>query len=400
MLLFAIKNIWRYKYRSLLTISVIMASAFSSVLVMGVMNGLFDSFIDNFVKYETGHIKISTKKYDENSRFNPIYENITNSQEFATQLELDDRIDLAVPMIKFNAFLGNEGTTIPIMVIAMDLHKNTYDFDKHLKIGHIPDKGMLIGQNLLDKINDQVGSTPLIVSVTVDGGMNAAKPVIEGVYKFGRSQLDSKSVFIDLQTSEKLLRSGDATTLIYLYLKDEKYINKVAEELQTKYPNLSIKTYKEQIGYLYDILNVQKKILGIITMFIMLLGSFVIINSLIASIYERMSEFGMLKAIGFNDKELSLMLFYEGFIFSFIGGSIGFCLGSITVYIFSKYGLYLGKAMEKTSIPIGSVFYPHLTLETALLTFVIIVITPLLVSLYPGRYLSKISPIKALNYQN
>ena len=73
----------------------------------------------------------------------------------------------------------------------------------------------------------------------------------------------------------------------------------------------------------------------------MFLGSFVITNSLVASIYERMHEIGMLKAIGFTNGELTRMLFYEGIIYWYHRRRNRFTAGALLVSYLSHVGIDL-----------------------------------------------------------
>ena len=72
---FAIKNILRYRSRSMLTLIVIAFSALASMACVGMMEGVINHMIDGFVKYNTAHIRITTKEFKDKIRFQPMYAN-------------------------------------------------------------------------------------------------------------------------------------------------------------------------------------------------------------------------------------------------------------------------------------------------------------------------------------
>jgi len=92
---------------------------------------------------------------------------------------------------------------------------------------------------------------------------------------------------MDLQTGEQLLRTPDTTTEIFIMLKDINDTDMMTEKLSKLYPYYVIDSYKVQIGPLYNTIEMEKNILYLLAMIIMFLGSFVITNSLVASIYEK-----------------------------------------------------------------------------------------------------------------
>ena len=128
----------------------------------------------------------------------------------------------------------------------------------------------------------------------------------------------------------------------------------------------------------------------------MFLGSFVITNSLVASIYERMHEIGMLKAIGFTNGELTRMLFYEGIIYGIVGGGIGFTAGALLVYYLSHVGIDFSASIGDANMPIETIIYPKLTFISATASLLIAVLVPGIVSLIPARLMKKITHVEAL----
>ena len=400
MLKFSIKNIFRYKSRSILTLLVILVSGFGTVLIAGLMDGMVDFMLDGFVKYQTGHIRITTDEYLLKERFMPVYENIENVQALQQELLTDERIKMAVPTIHFGGFISKGDTTIPIGIIALPLKENAFGLDTKIIEGGTKDTGVLIGTTLMDRLSLNVGDSPMLVSTTVDDAINATKIPIVGKTSFGISMFDKSNVFIDIESAQKLLRSYDATTEIFIILNDESRTDDMVTVLKEKYPSYAIESYKTQLGAMYMTIQMEKNVLIFIAVIIMFLGSLVIVNSLIASIYERMSEIGMLKALGYGNKELIKMLFYEGCFFGLVGGGSGFTLGYLFLLHVSKVGINYGSMMDMVNLPIDSTLYPSLNGVTIVACAFITILVPALVSLIPARTISKISPVDAINSRN
>lgn len=396
----AIKNVLRYKTRSILTALVIMVSAIATVFIMGFMDGMMEHILNGYVNYQTGHVRITTKEYLEKEKFMPLYESMTDIEAFQKELEKDERVAQVVPMFRFGSFIGMEDETLPVSVVAFDLQNNTFGVNEKLIEGESVPDGIVIGKGLQEKFDLSMGDKPLIVATTVDSALNGTKPEITGVSQFGMSMFDKSSIFMNLQTAQRLLRLEDSAAEIWIRLENEKKVDNYVEDLQVQYPDLAIESYKAQMGAFYITMKIEENILIFVAMIIMFLGSLVIINSLIASIYERINEIGMFKALGYTDKELTKMLFFEGSVFGIFAGGLGFIIGLIAVNYFTVQGIDFSALMGSLDMPIETVIYPSVTVGTALISAIVAILIPAIVSLIPARTMKRLSVVEALNHKN
>ena len=395
---YAIKNIFRYKTRSILTFIVIAVSAVATVFMMGYFNGMIGLFLKGFIDYETGHIRIVTEGFAEKERFTPVYENIPNVDQLKAEILEDDRVAKVVPAYKIFGLVGNGENTYPMSIVSFDFSDDFYELEDKIVEGELLETGLLMSKELQDKIGIYQGDSPILVSTTVDGGLNAVKPEIIGTTYFSMAMFDKHTVFVDLRTANKLLKTKNSATEVFVVLKKMKDIPEVTKELQAKYPNYDVSDYITQIGPLYSFIDFELRLLNGIVVFVMFLGSLIVVNSLVASIYERITEVGMLKVLGYSNLELTKMLFYEGLFFGVFAGGLGFLIGALLLYYLSIVGIDLtAMQSEGQSVPMETVLYPSLTLKLGVISFLVAVMIPALISLIPARVLSKIVPIDAIN---
>ncbi len=393
----AIKNILRYKSRSFLTALVIVVSALSSVFISAFIEGMISHMIDGYAKYQTGHIRITTKAFLEKERFVPLYEYIPAVGDIESTLRSDERIENVIPMVRFGGFVGQDDESVPVSLIGFDLENNSYGLKSRLIEGSVRKTGTVIGSDLQKRLDASIGEAPLIVATTIDSALNGTKTPIIASSFFNMSAFDKNTIFMDLQTSQNLLRMDEGATEIFVMIKDQKDLESVTKDLQGMYSDYAIETYKTQMGTLYTTMEIEKQILNLIAAIIMFLGSLVIINSLVASMYERINEIGMLKALGYSDFELTKMLFFEGLVFGLIAGGTGFMLGHVLVAYVSHIGFDLSSMMSSVNMPIDAVVYPKMTTLNAVITAFIAITIPALVSLFPAKTLSKITVVEALH---
>jgi putative ABC transport system permease protein len=111
---------------------------------------------------------------------------------------------------------------------------------------------------------------------------------------------------------------------------------------------------------------------------------FGIVNTLVLSIYERMRELGMLRAIGASRRQLRQMIRYESVITALIGGVLGLAIGVVGAVLVTTFALSGSGFVQ--SIPVG-------TLAALLL---VAALAGVLAAQLPARRAARIDLLEAL----
>ena len=398
MFLFALKNMLRYKHRAIVTLIVVVLTTITSMIAVGFLNGVFGLMVNGFVKYQTGHIRIVSKAYVENIRFRPLYENIPDITALSEKLRTYPEVDRVVPSIQFFGFvtLGGDSTSIQSRVIAVPFDNNTYGFEAKMKQGSSQAEGIWIGAKFAEKMKVRVNEPIMVFSLTSESGLNAVKTNLSGIYQYNIKNLDSQTIFMDLTLAQRLLKLDDSVTEIYLHLKDERKIDEVVAKLRKDFPDYAVQGYLEQLGAMGPMIVLQKRIMIWFMMVVIILGSLAVVNSLIASIYDRINEIGMLKALGFTHRELTTMLVSEGAIYGVIGTIIGMGLGYLIMIPSLANGVDLTAIVGGSNLPADPIMYPQLLPKDLIFLFVLGIGIPTILAILPSRHIKKITPVDAL----
>lgn len=119
--------------------------------------------------------------------------------------------------------------------------------------------------------------------------------------------------------------------------------------------------------------------------------------TMITSVIERTREIGVMKAIGYTNRSVLVMIMMEAIIMSLIGGSIGISLGVAGAYIISSRGIVLRGFISETSISIYAP--PKITIENLVSTMLLTIFVGILGGIVPAYRASKIPPAVALRYE-
>jgi len=126
-----------------------------------------------------------------------------------------------------------------------------------------------------------------------------------------------------------------------------------------------------------------------------------IMNTMIMSTYDRMKEFGIIRAIGANTwliiRQVSLEAIFLTFLASIIGTVIGL---SIAIYL-QVYGIDIS---GKGNLAIGGIVFDPIwrasvSIKSVFLPIVLMMITSIVASIYPASIAARIKPVEAINYK-
>jgi len=148
----------------------------------------------------------------------------------------------------------------------------------------------------------------------------------------------------------------------------------VNDQAQTK------ATYVKQVDQFFAIVYV-------LLILSVLISAFGIVNTLGLSIYERIRELGLLRAVGMSRRQVKRMIRVEAVIIAVLGALLGLVVG-----------ILFGWAMQRA---LSSVGIDRLAIPFAQLVFMLIVaaLIGLLAAIWPARRAAKLNVLEAISYE-
>jgi ABC-type antimicrobial peptide transport system permease subunit len=124
---------------------------------------------------------------------------------------------------------------------------------------------------------------------------------------------------------------------------------------------------------------------------------FGIVNTTLMAVFERMREFGLMKALGMRPVRIVRGILTEAALILLCGMVVGNLLGIATCWLVSRTGIdlsALAKGVEYAGI--ARVIYPQIWLKDVISANGVVLVLGLLVSLYPAVKAARFLPVEAL----
>jgi ABC-type antimicrobial peptide transport system permease subunit len=124
---------------------------------------------------------------------------------------------------------------------------------------------------------------------------------------------------------------------------------------------------------------------------------FGIVNTVLMAVFERIREFGLLKALGMKPWWIIRGVLIESFFLLFIGTALGNGLGFLTNWIFLQTGIDLSFfAAGAQHFGMSRIIYPSVNPLDIVLANMVVFVLGMLVSLYPASRAARFTPVEAL----
>ncbi len=396
------RNIWRNKKRSIIILISIVIGVIAIIFFEALSVGFVNQMVNNQIGIHTAHIQIHKNGFNEEKL---IQNYLPNSSKILNELrQLNEIKHMSQRIISYGLITTAENSTgILIAGVIPEEEKNVTKISEFLIEGSYfltNKKEILISKRLAKSMDLSIDDKVVLLASRVDGKVGSELFRVVGIFQTPNSVFDKSTIYITLVDAQEVFGLNNNISEIAIVSSNlnevAKLKDKIAKIIGAEYEVLS---YHDLIPTLV----MQQEMTGnwmlIIYIIIGLAMIFGIINTFLMSVFERINEFGVLKAIGMNEQKLLLMIVYESLILGIIGAIVGSIFGLSLVVYFSKVGLNFALFSEGLSAwGIAAIIYPEIVFFSIIKAFLVVGSISLLASLYPALKALQLQPVKAIRY--
>ncbi len=399
----ALRNVWRNKRRTFITIGAVAFAVFLSSFMRSFQKGAWDNVIDNSVNLFFGYAQIHSEGYWDDQT---IDNSMIYSEELKNVSSNIEKVKGQAPRMESFALASAGDLTQGVMVIGIDPEKEhhlTGIKDKIIAGNYLDKQGTIIASGIAKKLKLSVGDTLILISQGYHGANAAGKFAIEGIFKYALPDLNKRLVYLPLAAAQDFYAAEGRITTLALKIDNSSDVPDAISGLKQNLDLIKYEVldYKELIPELVQARQVDEAG-GLITLGILYtLIAFTIFGTILMMTKERSYEFGVLTAIGMERWKLFLVIFTETTIVALMGALVGILMAVPLVYYLhlnpvdlSAMGEEVTAVYEKFGMEpvIPSAFSPLIFLRQA---WVIFLVTCVL-GLYPLFKILKLQPVKAM----
>jgi len=404
----ALRNLLRYKRRTLLTSSLI-AVGVTFVLVFVSSSSAFKNLmISQITDSMLGHIQIHKQGYMASIDSLPLTLNLAQKdmEKLEKVVNSMSGIKAYSPRIKFAGMFSNFMETTNIRVngvypdkeeaVAPLLPGRVKQGEKVIKKGE-----MFIPELLAKGMEVKVGDTIVVIATNRDGSVNGKQfrvgAVIESVTGPG-----GRDGYMHIEDAMEMLRMDQMeVSEVAIRLDDFDKLHSVSAALDAALsdqlnkagkPVFDVRTW-EDLSPFYNV----SRMIEVMTFFIRLMLIAIVLisvmNVMIMAVYERIREIGTMAAIGTKPGKILFLFLIEGFFLGLTGTLVGIVFTCAVTYVINAVEISFNFGRQ-----IGLVLSPRLEPGQIFLISGIVILVSILAALQPAYKASRMEPINALRH--
>ena len=372
----AFRNIFRQKRRTILTAMSMVGGFAMAAIFIGWADGSYGNIIDNFTRYHTGHIQVHESNYLDRPS---LYKTVDEFAKIDAKLKQIEMLDSWAPRVYSAGLVSVREKSTGARIIGIDpkLENQTTSFMKKVSegtmIGDTAQGEALIGKGMARVLKAGVGDEIVIVSQGADGSIANDSYKIVGLVDSGDEMADRMAFYLHIDDAQELLVLGERIHEIAITVHHLDEVAAATSEVGIALNDTKLKAEPWQVfaHSFYIAMKADMEGMWISLFIIVLIVAVGVLNTVLMSVLERTREYGVLKAMGTQPRQIVRLILTEVNILAFGSVIIGIGLGLLANYYLSQTGITLAEPLSyggmkfevmKSEINLRSFTIPALTI--------------------------------------
>jgi ABC-type antimicrobial peptide transport system permease subunit len=271
-----------------------------------------------------------------------------------------------------------------------------------LSSGRFPNQS---GEVVLEKHYAKFHHSQLGSTMTIGGHPFTVVGLLE--IKEG-AQIASSNIYLPLADAQKLLpEEAKGVNIVYLRLSNPSLLSQTKSQIAKEVAGLSVTSSDSFLELMGGVSKISDQYSLLMSLIALAGAIFLIIKTMLGNLVARTSEIGILKAVGWTERDVQKQLMGEALLQSFIGGvaglivgySISYALGFLSIPVSTPWEINLMPAFAKDAETAAAVAVRLPVSVSAGLTAAALALSLFagaLASYFMGRRTSRMKPVDIL----
>lgn len=410
----AFRNLWRHRWRTILTIGGIAVSTAVLIWLIALFVGIYAEMARGMTSVEIGQVQIRSTEYLERESIHHTFEWSSLVEE---KLENTDGVEAFAPRVIVNGLVGHEEQSriSRIKGVEPDSESAVTVMERALVSGQWlspspaepqQPRQVVLGAVMAKTLDVDVGDELVVLLQATDGSLGNDLLQVTGIVQTGNIAIDRHTVYMHIDDLQFIaVLDGELHEIAVATSLDG--APAVAETLRAAFADLapdqllSVRPWQEIATELYLMMELAEAVTWWLLAIIFAVAALGTFNTLRMSTLERRREFGVMMGVGLSRGRLMSMIVSEGVLLGIFGALVGGLAGAALAYATGYYGLSLDLLTDRDSLTfVGVAFTDRIHFEVSRRALVMPVVGILVVTglcaLWPAYRATREEPRDAI----
>jgi putative ABC transport system permease protein len=396
------RNLWRHGRRTVVTVAAMTLALFVLILYTGLLEGYLRNMEGNILDLEVGDVQIHARDYLSRPS---IYTRIESSDEILRRLE--QRGYRATARLLGGGLIaaGDSSAGASFRGVDVERDETVSKIGDHVGRGRWLDpadpKGVVLGRRLAQTLNVGPGNELVLLSQAADGSMANDLFQIRGVLQSVGDSTDRAGVFLTEGAFRDFFRLPAGAHEIIVRRTGDQRLEDVVAAVRDIAPDLDVKTWRELMPTMASLMDSTRSIVQVVFYVVYVVIAILVLNGMLMAVFERIREFGVLKAIGVSPSTVFSIIVLESALQTALAVSIGLALSVPGLWYLTTVGIDTGAlgGISLMGVAFDQIWYAVVTPYTFWAPVLSLIVMVSLAVIYPAVKAARITPIEAMHHQ-
>lgn len=400
----ASRNVRRNWHRSLVTILAMAFACFIMIFFSALMEGMMLGSERSVVAMNMGDIQIHAHGYRDDP---DLYTVIDNANALVNALN-QEGYRAASRIYAYGLMAANMASSgVQLRGIDLKQEVQVTELYRHLGVGQWLDasdgNGVVLGKKLAGTLGVSLGDELVFVGQSTDGYMANDLFRVRGILKSVSDGIDRMGVFMPEKTLRELMQLKDGAHEIVV-IRPDRTTDLAAEtaRVEALASGLEVKNWKQLMPVVARMIETADVQIMIMLVIFYIAVATVVLNAMLMNVFERIHEFGIMKALGVSPMQLVALVFAETFIMTLLASLAGLLGGWWISDHFQSNGLDMSALAGSISfggIAFDPVWYAAITPEALAYPVIFLLLVAAVAVIYPAAKAAMLRPVRAIYFR-
>ncbi|MCB9727072.1 MAG: ABC transporter permease [Deltaproteobacteria bacterium] len=413
----AIRNVFRNRWRSGLTMGGIALATALVIWVQCMTNAMLDQMVRGAVGVELGEVLIQSEAM---VRERSLFHALPWTPETEHAIAGVAGVAALTPRVEAFGLIGHERRSVVGRMIGVDpaAEARATHLDRGVVAGAWlstapapppAPREVVLGRAVADQLGVAPGDELVVFLQAADGSLGNDVLKVVGTVRTGSSVLDRTALYAHLDDVQYLTALDGRVHEVAVTLASGADPGPVAAAIRAALPDpgpdgtaLSVRPWFDVVPELHELVEFSRRYNSLIYVIVFLIAALGILNTQRMSVLERRRELGVLLAIGLSPARLAGIVVVETLTLTGLGGLLGMALGTAVSLYHARNGFDMaalsgnGEGFTYMGVTFDGRFYLQVSADAVLIPFAVIMAVALACGLWPALKAALLDPVRAI----
>ncbi|MDQ6620486.1 MAG: ABC transporter permease [Pseudomonadota bacterium] len=344
MLALALRNIFRNRVRTALTLAAVTCGVAAIIVSGGFVEDVFLQLREATIHSRLGHFQVYRKGYLELGRRDPSAYLISRPEDVLNALTTVPHVTEVMTRLMFSGLANNGRSDLPIIGEGVQPAKEarlgtatTYLAGRALS--EDDQFGVTLGEGVANALKVQPDRFVTLTVSTREGALNAMEFKVIGIFRSFSKDYDDHALRIPQSAAAQLLQTSAVHSVIVALDETPRTDAAVAAARARLGSEYEVKPWHELADFYNKTVELYRRQFGALQLVILVMLVLSVASTVNMVVYERTGEFGTLMALGVKPRSILRLILLENSVLGLIGAVLGLCVGIAAALALTAIGI-------------------------------------------------------------